>query len=106
MLMAKGAFVDATNNSGAEPLQCCRPDTIRNGVNKFILEKSVQFSLSLSTPLSLSLSPPSLSLQFFPNSPPPASPIMVLIFHFDLLVSPSFLFFFRCLVVINCSYFD
>ena len=58
MLMAKGAFIDATNNNGAEPLQCCRPDTIRNGVKKFILEKSVQFSLSPSLTL-----PPSLMAQ-------------------------------------------
>ncbi|KAK7093215.1 E3 ubiquitin-protein ligase MIB2-like [Littorina saxatilis] len=38
MLLEKGAFLDATNNNGAEPLQCCRPDYIRNGVKHFIKE--------------------------------------------------------------------
>ena len=41
MLLEKGAYIDATNNNGAEPLRCCRPDAIQNGVKKFIEEKSV-----------------------------------------------------------------
>lgn len=38
MLLEKGAFIDATNHNGAQPLQCCKPDDIRRGVKKFIEE--------------------------------------------------------------------
>lgn len=41
MLLEKGAFIDATNHKGAQPLQCCRPEAIRKGVKKFI-EENVQ----------------------------------------------------------------
>jgi hypothetical protein len=39
MLLEKGAYIDAKNNNGAEPLQCCKPDDIRKGVKKFVIEK-------------------------------------------------------------------
>ncbi|KAK7496809.1 hypothetical protein BaRGS_00012018 [Batillaria attramentaria] len=38
MLMEKGAFIDVKNNNGAEPIQCCRPETIRKGFQQFIKE--------------------------------------------------------------------
>ncbi|KAL8578225.1 hypothetical protein ACOMHN_040986 [Nucella lapillus] len=38
MLLEKGAYIDATNHNGAQPLQCCKPEAIRRGVKKFIEE--------------------------------------------------------------------
>lgn len=39
MLLEKGAFVDIKNKNGAEPLQCCRPETIRKGFKQFVEQK-------------------------------------------------------------------